>query len=120
MSLGSYQDLEVWQKSMEFVIDCYKISKGFPSHELYGLTSQLRRAAVSIPSNIAEGHGRIHTKELTYHLSIAHGSLIEAQTQLRIAHRLGYLARPNLTLLLESSWRIGQMLTKFIMKMSEN
>lgn len=114
-----YQDLEVWQKSMEFVIDCYKITKRFPSHELYGLTSQLRRAAVSIPSNIAEGHGRIHTKELVHHLSIAHGSLMEAQTLLRIAHRLGYLAQDNLTPLLELGWRIGQMLSKFIMKMSE-
>ena len=95
MSGRSYYELEVWHKSMDFVVACYKASASFPSHELYGLSSQLRRAAVSIPSNIAEGQGRIHTREFIRHLSIAHGSLMETETQLRIALRLGYIAPPT-------------------------
>ena len=110
MSTRSYQDLEVWQESMEFVIACYDASKAFPSHENYGLTSQLRRSAVSVPSNIAEGQGRFHTRDFVRHLSIAYGSLMEAETQLRIALRLGYITSPNLASLLESSRRIGRML----------
>ena len=70
-TINSYQDLKVWQQSMELVTECYKTVKQFPSTEQFGLTSQLQRAAVSIPANIAEGHGRGYTKEYLRHLSIA-------------------------------------------------
>ncbi|HNQ43823.1 MAG TPA: four helix bundle protein [Candidatus Cloacimonadota bacterium] len=87
-----YRDLKVWQVSMEMVLDIYKDSESFPKSELYALTSQIRQCAVSIPSNIAEGSGRNSTKEFIRFLSIANGSLSEFETQLEIAHRLGYLS----------------------------
>jgi len=80
MTVRSYRDLIVWQKAMDLVVQCYNLTKNFPNSELYGLTSQLRRAAVSIPSNIAEGHGRSSTKAYVNHLMIAHGSLMELET----------------------------------------
>jgi four helix bundle protein len=76
---------------MDLVTEVYNISKQFPKDEAYGLTSQLRRAALSIPSNVAEGHGRNGPREFVHHLSIAHGSLSEVETQLEIARRLGYV-----------------------------
>src|SRR5437667_7154324 len=72
--LRGYQALRVWQLSMDLVVESYRVSASFPKHEIYGLTSQLRRAAVSIPANIAEGHGRRHMGECLHHLSIANGS----------------------------------------------
>lgn len=90
-----YKDLKVWQVSMEMVLDIYKDSESFPKSELYALTSQIRQCAVSIPSNIAEGSGRSSTKEFIRFLSIANGSLSEFETQLEIAHRLGYLSDTN-------------------------
>ena len=75
MVVNSYQDLEVWQKAMDLVVECYGIANKWPATEIYGLCSQLRRAAVSVPANIAEGHGRESTKEYVHHLSIAYGSL---------------------------------------------
>jgi four helix bundle protein len=90
-SVKSYRDLEVWQKAMAMVVECYKITKQFPKDEIYGLTFQLRRAAVSIPANIAEGRERQHTREFVQHLSIAYGSLAELETHLQIAQRLNYI-----------------------------
>ena len=87
----SYRDLIAWQKAMDLVTAIYRATAGFPRDEIYGLTSQLRRAAVSIPSNIAEGQGRQSTREFIHFLSIAYGSLNEAQTQILIAERLKYL-----------------------------
>ena len=110
----SYLDLEVWQKSMVFVVDCYKITQKFPHYELYGLTTQLRRAAVSIPSDIAEGQARNHSKEFIRYLSIAYASLMEAETQLRIGQRLGYIKSQELAGLLESAGKIGWMLNKLM------
>ena len=89
--MKDYKELLVWQRSMELVEEVYRISRGFPSDERYGLTSQLRRAAVSIPSNIAEGHATRRTGSFIRHLSIAKGSLAEVETQLEIARRLGYV-----------------------------
>ncbi len=86
-----HKELDVWKKSMDLVEEIYRVSKDFPSHELYGLTNQIRRAAVSIPSNIAEGSGRKGDKELLQFLSVALGSLAEVETQLLIAVRLGYI-----------------------------
>lgn len=88
--IKSPKDLKVWQESMELVIQIYKISNGFPNHEIYGLSSQIRRAAVSIPSNIAEGAGRKSNKEFMQFLFISLGSLSEVETQLEISQRLGY------------------------------
>jgi four helix bundle protein len=93
MRLNSFRDLRVWQLSMELVEIIYRLTQNFPKHEIYGLTSQIQRAAVSVPSNIAEGHTREHTKEFLHHLSIAQASLAELETQLEIAVRLKYLAR---------------------------
>ncbi len=87
-----YADLIAWQKAMNLVEEVYRLTKGFPKEELYGLSSQLRRSAVSIPSNIAEGHCRNGRREFIHHLSIALGSLGEVETQVLIAQRLGYIA----------------------------
>ena len=95
MAIKSYRDLETWQVAMELVVEVYRVTKIFPKEELYGLTNQLKRAAVSIPSNIAEGQGRDSTKEFLPHLSMAYRSLCEVETQLMIAQRLGYLDQQN-------------------------
>ncbi|MCF7566767.1 four helix bundle protein [Sabulilitoribacter arenilitoris] len=89
--IKSHKDLKVWQESMSLVLTIYKLSEKFPYHETYGLTSQLRRASVSIPSNIAEGAGRRGEKEFIRFLYIALGSLSEIETQLEIAYRLNYI-----------------------------
>jgi four helix bundle protein len=92
MSVLNYTELVAWQKAMDLVQDVYLATKAFPKEEKYGLTTQMQRAAVSIPSNIAEGQGRSGRGEFRHHLSIAHGSLRELETQLVIALRLGYLS----------------------------
>ncbi len=86
-----FRDLEVWKRGMELVDLTYRLARSLPRHEQYGLSDQLRRAAVSVPANIAEGHGRQHTKEFLQHLSIARGSLAEVLTLVLIASRVGYL-----------------------------
>jgi len=86
----SYRDLLVWQKGIQLTVMNYQLSKAFPREDLYGLTSQMRRSAVSIPSNIAEGAGRLNTQEYRQFLGIARGSSFELQTQLTIAKELGY------------------------------
>ncbi len=88
MAITSYKDLEVWQKAVELVVQCYQITKGFPANEVYGLASQLQRAAVSVPANIAEGRSRRHNKEFIQYISIAYGSLAELETHIEIAKRL--------------------------------
>jgi four helix bundle protein len=92
----SYKDLIEWRKAMELVTEIYRATREFPRDELYGLTNQLRRAAVSVPSNIAEGQARFSRKEFRHFLSHARGSLVEIETQLTIAQNLGYL-NPQLT-----------------------
>lgn len=90
MAITHFEQLEVWQEAMNLVELTYRYSCHFPREEQFGLTSQIRRAAVSVPSNIAEGHGRKGTKEYLRHLSIARGSLMEVLTQAEIARRLQY------------------------------
>ena len=107
-TVKTYRDLEVWQKSMAFVEDIYKAVRTFPREEQYGLSDQIRRAAVSIPSNIAEGFGRDSNTEFLRFLSIARGSLYEVSTQLEIAHRIGFL--PSRTGLYPQIVSIGKML----------
>jgi len=108
----NYRDLEVWQRGMELAAQIYEATKGFPTTETYGLTSQLRRAAVSVPSNIAEGHTRASTKEYLRQLAVAHGSISEIDTQLLLARRLGFLAPDSATSLLEEVECIGKMLRR--------
>jgi four helix bundle protein len=91
VAIESFRDLRVWQASMDIVEHTYRLTATFPKHELYGLTSQMQRAAVSVPSNIAEGHTRAHRGEYLQHVSIAQASLAELQTQFEIATRLKYL-----------------------------
>src|SRR5215212_10628 len=88
--INSYRDLRVWNAGIDLVGDVYRLTQDFPPHETYTLASQMQRAAISVPSNIAEGHAREHLKEYLHHLSIAQGSLAELDTQLEIARRLGY------------------------------
>lgn len=110
MEVKGYQDLKVWQKAMDLVTICYKKTLEFPTDEIYGLTSQIKRAAVSIPANIAEGYGRRYPKEYIRHLSIAYGSLAELETHFQIAHRLNYVDENHLGIILSKSNEIGRML----------
>jgi four helix bundle protein len=108
--LQSYRDLEVWKKSIDWVEQIYLASSAFPYDEKFGLTSQLRRAAVSVPSNIAEGAARTGTGEFLQFLSVASGSLAEVETQLIMANRLKMLADEEATLLLKQAEEISKML----------
>lgn len=92
MEIKSHKDLKVWQESMDFVMYIYEMTQDFPSTEQYGIVGQMRRAAVSIPSNIAEGAGRKGEKELIRFLFIALGSLSELETQMEISRRLGFIS----------------------------
>lgn len=114
-----HSDLQVWKKAMDLVTEIYKITATFPSDERFGLTSQARRAAVSIPSNIAEGHGRKLTGAYINHLSIAYGSLMELETQTQIAVRLNFVQEDNATVLLKQMDEIGKMLTGLKNSLSE-
>ncbi len=109
--MRGYRDLETWQRAMELVKAVYIATRHFPKDELYGLTSQLRRAAVSIPSNIAEGCGRNSRNELHHFLGQARGSLAELETQLELAKGLGYLDAVAATALLSKAAQLGRMLT---------
>lgn len=107
MGVRNYSDLIVWQKAMDLVEAVYRV---FPKEEVYGLTAQLRRAAVSVPSNIAEGQGRRSTREFLHYLSIAHGSLRELETQLLIAARLGYCDAAEQENLTEITAEVGRLI----------
>ena len=111
-NVKSHKDLKVWQESMDLVIQIYKLVENFPKHEIYGLSSQIRRAAVSIPSNIAEGAGRKGENEFTRFLYIALGSLSEVETQLEISHRLGYIK--DIEVINSSIYFIRNMLANLI------
>jgi four helix bundle protein len=117
--VASYRDLLVWARAMDIVEVCYKLSKQIPPSEIYGLISQIRRAAVSIPANIAEGHGRRNLGEYIQHLSIANGSLKELETHLLIAGRLHYISDVEIIPALEGCSEIGRMLTSLIQKLRQ-
>jgi four helix bundle protein len=110
MKVKNYQELIVWQKAMDLVEDVYKSSKDSPREEIYGLTSQIRRAAVSIPSNIAEGQGRRTTLGFLRHLSIAYGSLREVETQILIARRLRYVTQTRVDEVMDLAGEVGRLL----------
>jgi four helix bundle protein len=108
--VNNYRDLKVWQMAMKLTEDIYRTTESFPSRETYALANQLQRAAVSIPSNIAEGNARNSTKDYLRFISISQGSLAEAETQLELAHRLGYIPQAELLCLLEQTNEVGRML----------
>jgi four helix bundle protein len=114
MPSRNYRDLIVWQKAMDLVENVYRATRLFPKDELYGLTSQIRRAAVFVPSNIAEGQGRGGEPEMVRFLRIAHGSLREVETQILIAQRLGYLDLEQTQKLIEQAAEVGRLLNGLI------
>ncbi|MDO8617398.1 MAG: four helix bundle protein [Candidatus Uhrbacteria bacterium] len=115
--MNTYKDLKVWQKAIDLVVAVYQLTDGFPREEIYGLTSQMRRAAVSIPSNIAEGKLRGHQKEFRQFLFIAYGSGAELETQIEIAKRLSHTNQlsydPTSILLTEVMKMLNVMLSQF-------
>ncbi len=110
MTIRSFRDLRVWQAAMDLVEHVYRITDSFPKAETYGLTSQIRRAAVSVPSNIAEGNARAHTSEYLHHASYAQGSLAEIVTQIEISRRLGYMTEEKASRILAESASVGRQL----------
>ena len=120
MKVKTYQELVVWQKAMDLIESVYKVSRTFPREEVYALTSQIRRAAVSIASNIAEGQGRRTTSDFLRHLSIAYGSLLETETQLLIAKRLRYLGNTNLEEVMKQTAEVGRLLNGLMASLSRS
>ena len=116
MEKHTFRKLVVWQKSMDLVTQIYSDLQDFPATELYALTSQIKRSATSIPSNIAEGYGREGKKDYLRFLNIALSSLFELQTQLEIAYNLNFLNKEKFTNLYDNSREIERMLTSFIRK----
>jgi four helix bundle protein len=116
---SSFKDLRVWQEAMKFAVDVYKATAQFPRHDLYGLSQQLRRAAVSVPSNITEGKGHRSDREFGNFLLHARKSLLEVQTQVMIALELQYISREDGSRLLASSDAIGRSLNGLINSMRE-
>jgi four helix bundle protein len=116
---ASFKDLRVWQESMKFAVEVYRATARFPRHELYGLSQQLRRAAVSVPSNIAEGKGHRSDREFGRFLLHARGSLLEAQTQVMIAKELQYLSSEEAQCILAKADAIGRSLNSLINSINE-
>ncbi len=114
---GTYKDLEVWQAAMDLAISVYRHTAAFPSDERFGLTVQMRRAAASVPSNIAEGKGRPSDAELIHYLGRARGSLFEIDTQLAIGEQLGYASKEKCDPVRREITRVGQMLSGMIRAM---
>ena len=111
---ASYRDLRVWQNAMDLVVSVYEETQGFPKEERYGLTSQMRRASVSIASNTAEGKGRSTDRDRALFFCHARGSLLELETQVLIAQRLQYLTAPCADKLIRTSNELGRMLNSLI------
>ena len=110
----SYRDLRVWQHAMKLVVRIYMVTQRFPNSELYGLVNQMRRAAVSVPSNIAEGKGRLTDRDRAHFFSQARGSLLELETQILIAEQLTYISVPESGSLVEASGEVGRILNALI------
>ncbi|HEX8521570.1 MAG TPA: four helix bundle protein [Tepidisphaeraceae bacterium] len=110
MAMRNYRELDVWKKSMDLVEQVYELTKALPREERYGLISQIQRAAVSIPANIAEGYGRAHRAEYLQHLAIARGSLFELETLLTLTVRLNLVAREDAVLVWPLAQDVGKML----------
>jgi len=112
--MRNFKELVVWQKSKQFAVQIYKATAAFPRLEQFGLTSQIRRSAVSVPANIAEGWGRGSTREYIQFLFVARGSLMELETHLTICHDLGYLKEEQVKKMQQEIEGIGQMLNRLI------
>lgn len=120
VEVRGYRDLVVWQKAMDVVSDVYRLSEGWPKEELYGLTNQIRRAAVSVPANIAEGQGRTGKREFLHHLSIANGSLHETETLLLIALDLRFLDKPACDEPIVRTAEVGRLIGGLIRRLRES
>jgi four helix bundle protein len=118
-SINSYRDLRVWQDAMTLAESCYRPTNQFPRDELFGLTSQIRRAAASVPANIAEGHGRENTGNFVQHLRVSQGSLKELETHLLLAGRVGILATPDSEAVLNQCESLGKMLRALIRSLQD-
>ena len=117
--MSTFRNLLIWQKSMDLVTKIYSSTQQFPKEEVFGLTSQIRRSAISIPSNIAEGYGRDSNKEYLRFLNISISSLFEMQTQIEIAKNINYINETDFNKIYEDSREIERMLTSFIKKIKE-
>ncbi|UCI16872.1 four helix bundle protein [Mesorhizobium sp. B2-1-8] len=117
-TINSYKDLIVWQQAMDLAVAIYALTKAWPKEELYGLTSQIRRSATSIPANIAEGYGRDNRGSYQQFLRIAQGSLKELETHLQIAERIGLATQDQADSMLLASEGIGKMLRQLIRKLA--
>ena len=115
-----HQKLDAWSKSVDLVVEIYRATERFPKEERYGLTSQIRRAAVSVPANVAEGAGRYSRKEFAHFLSNAQESASELETELIIAHRLGYLSEALFNRLMADLERIGRLITGLAKRLRAN
>lgn len=111
MTITNYRDLIAWQKAMDLAELVYEVTKGFPRDERFGLTAQMRRAAVSIPSNIAEGQGRRSDGVFHQHLSIAHGSVRELETQALLSGRLSMTTQPRVNEIMAAAGEVGRLIT---------
>jgi four helix bundle protein len=118
-SINSYRDLRVWQDAIALAESCYRVTTQFPREELFGLTSQIRRASASIPANIAEGHGRESTGSFIQSLRVAQGSLKELETHLILAERVGILAKPDLETVLNRCESLGKMVRALIRSLQD-
>jgi four helix bundle protein len=119
MRVKQFRDLLVWQKGMAVAREIYRVTQSFPKAEVFGLTAQMRRAAVSIPSNIAEGQGRLSDKAFILFLGHARGSLYELETQAELAESLGYLGKQELQQVLSECSELGRMLHGLLNSMRE-
>ncbi|MCC9071362.1 four helix bundle protein [Flavobacterium sp. F-65] len=117
--MSDFRKLLIWQKSMSLITKIYISTNNFPKEEIFGLTSQIRRSSISIPSNIAEGLGRESNKEFLRFLNISIGSLFEMQTQLEIAKNIAYLNENEFNILYEDSREVERMLVSFIKKLKQ-
>lgn len=117
MRISNYRELRVWQSAMQLSRDCYRITGTFPCGERYGLTTQIRRAAVSVAANIAEGNGRFTRPDYIRHLGIANGSLRELETLLRLAHDLGLVSGGDLDSVCMASDATGRMLVGLVRRL---
>jgi four helix bundle protein len=115
--IESYKDLVVWQKGIELVNELYSVTKGFPKEEMFGLTNQIRRATISVPSNIAEGWGRNSTKNYIQFIRISVGSLYEIETQLVIANNQNYITNQIKSALSEKIDELGKMLNTLLKRL---
>lgn len=110
MKANGFRDLAVWQRAMDLVVEWYRAVQGFPKYETYGLSDQLRCAAVSVPANIAEGQGRWRGNDFSRYLAIAYGSLAEVETHVEIAKRLNYITEQSYIRLLDRTTEIAKMI----------